>query len=150
MFFGHAGVDGDGETGLGCGEREAPNPALTAAVPPVVSSLSVLFSPQFSKAAIGASDEKHMFLGSSGVAQCRQGEGKKRKKKKRKERKERKELWYFQPPQTSPPLMCCESRRAARPSWFLNHFLQERLSTCSWAGFSQGWNVRRLSPSECL
>ena len=95
MFFGHAGVDGDGETGLGCGEREAPNPALTAAVPPVVSSLSVLFSPQFSKAAIGASDEKHMFLGSSGVAQCRQGEGKKRKKKKEKKGRKEKSFGIF-------------------------------------------------------
>ena len=95
MFFGHAGVDGDGETGLGCGEREAPNPALTAAVPPVVSSLSVLFSPQFSKAAIGASDEKHMFLGSSGVAQCRQGEGKKRKKKKKKRKEGKKRALVF-------------------------------------------------------
>ena len=91
MFFGHVGVDGDGETGLGGGEREAPQPALTAAVPLAVSSRSVLFSPQSSKAAIGASDEKHMFLGSSGVVQCRQEEGKrrKRKKKKRKEGKKR-------------------------------------------------------------
>ena len=78
------------------------------------------------------------------------GGGGKEKEKKGKERQERKELWYSQPPQTIPPLMCSESRRAARPSWFLNHFLQERLSTCSWAGFSQGWNARRLSPSECL
>ncbi|KAB0405511.1 hypothetical protein E2I00_003422, partial [Balaenoptera physalus] len=39
--------------------------------------------------AIGASDEKHMFLGSSGVAQCRQGEGRKEKKKRRKEGKKR-------------------------------------------------------------
>lgn len=91
MFFGHAGVDGDGKTVLGGGEWEAPQPALTAAVPLAVSSRSVLFSPQSSKAAIGASDEKHMFLGSSGVAQCRQEEGKrrKRKKKKRKEGKKR-------------------------------------------------------------
>ena len=78
------------------------------------------------------------------------GRGEKERGKKRKERQERKELWYSQPPQTIPPLMCSESRRAARPSWFLNHFLQERLSTCSWAGFSQGWNAGRLSPSECL
>lgn len=144
MLFEHAGVDGEGEIGLGCGEREAPHPTLTAAVPLWSLPSQSCFLPS----AIGASDEKHMFLGSSGVAQCRQGEGKKEKKKG--ERKERKELWYSQPPQTIPPLMCCESRRAARPSRFLNHFLQERLSTCSWAGFGQGWNARRLGPSECL
>ena len=91
MLLEHVGVDGDVESGLGCGEREAPHPTLTAAVPFVVFSLSALFSPQSSKAAIGASDEKHMFLGSSGVAQCRQGEGEKErgKKKKRKAGKKR-------------------------------------------------------------
>ena len=91
MLLEHGGVDGDGEKGLRCGKREAPPPTLTAAGPFVVSSLSALFSPQSSKVAIGASDEKHMFLGSSGVAQCRQGEGagKKKKKKEKKGRKEK-------------------------------------------------------------
>lgn len=88
MLFRDPGVDGEVEIGLGCAEKEAPHPSLTTAVPLVVSSLSVLFSPQSSKTAIGASDEKHMFLGSSGVAQCCQGEGKKERKK-RKEGKKR-------------------------------------------------------------
>lgn len=51
-------------------------------------SLSVLFSPQSSKVAVGANDEKHMFLGSPDVAQCRQREGKKKEKKEKKKRKE--------------------------------------------------------------
>lgn len=72
----------------------------------------------------------------------------KKKGGQKRERKERKELWYSQPPQTIPPLMCCESRRAARPSWFLNHFLQEGLSTCSRAGFGQGGNA--VGPWEHL
>ena len=97
MLLEHGGVDGDGEKGLRCGEREAPppHPTLTAAVPIVVSSLSALFSPQSSKVAIGASDEKHMFLGSSGVAQCRQGEGGERKRKKRKRKAGKKRALVF-------------------------------------------------------
>lgn len=71
--------------------------------------------------------------------------GQKRKGKKR-ERKERKELWYSQPPQTIPPLMCCESRRAARPSRFLNHFLQEGLSTCSPSWFWPGLECKEVGP----
>lgn len=95
MLLEHVGVDGDVESGLGCGEREAPHPTLTAAVPFVVFSLSALFSPQSSKAAIGASDEKHMFLGTSGVAQCRQGEGGKRKRKKKKRKAGKKRALVF-------------------------------------------------------
>lgn len=150
MFFGHAGVDGDGETGLGCGEREAPNPALTAAVPLWSLHSQSCFLPSPPRRLLEPVMRNTCFWAALVLHNAAKGRGKKEREKKRKERKERKELWYFQPPQTIPPLMCCESRRAARPSWFLNHFLQERLSTCSWAGFSQGWNVRRLSPSECL
>lgn len=50
-------------------------PPLTPAVPLAACSLSALFSPQCSQAAAGASNEKHMFLGSRGVAQGRPGEG---------------------------------------------------------------------------
>lgn len=136
MFFGDVGVAGEGDWDLGAvKERACFNHRRSCSL----SVLGLVFSPVL-KAAAGANDEKHMFPGSPGVAQCRQGEGKKERKKKR-ERKERKGLWYSQPPQTIPPLMCCESRRAARPWRFLNHFLQERLSTCS-----PGCHARRLGP----
>lgn len=72
--------------------------------------------------------------------------GRAKKKRKKRERKERKELWYSQPPQTIPPLMCCESRRAARPSRFLNHFLQEGLSTCSPGRLWLGLECEEVGP----
>lgn len=85
-----------------------------------------------------ATGEKHMFLGCHGIALCSQ---RGRRKKKFLKKKGNKEISFgILSPAHNSPIDVLWITVAARPSWFLNHFLQEALPSADWI-------ARRLGPS---